>query len=58
MASRIVRPSHPGIAWTTRLLISEYVKFLPAVGRLAATQLVSKILTGTASAPVEDASEP
>jgi uncharacterized SAM-binding protein YcdF (DUF218 family) len=47
--------AYPG---TTRLLISEYVKFLPAVGRLAATQAVSKILTGKARVPVEDASEP
>ena len=47
--------AYPG---TTKLLISEYVKFLPAVGRLAATQAVSKILTGKARVPVEDASEP
>ncbi len=47
--------AYPG---TTRLLISEYVKFLPAVARLAATQAVSKILTGKARVPVEDASEP
>jgi uncharacterized SAM-binding protein YcdF (DUF218 family) len=45
----------PGFA---RVIVREYVKFLPAVGRLGATQLVSKVLTGTTTAPVEDASEP
>jgi uncharacterized SAM-binding protein YcdF (DUF218 family) len=43
---------------TRRLLLREYVKFLPAVARLGATQLVSKVLTGTTTAPVQDASEP
>jgi uncharacterized SAM-binding protein YcdF (DUF218 family) len=47
--------TYPG---TTKLLISEYVKFLPAVARLGATQLVSKILTGKTTVAVEDASEP
>ncbi len=46
---------YPG---TTKLLISEYMKFVPATFRLAATKIVSMILTGTTRAPVEDASEP
>ena len=41
-----------------KVIVREYVKVLPAVGRLGATQLVSKVLTGTTTAPVEDASEP
>ncbi len=47
--------TYPG---TTRLLISEYLKYLPALARLGATQLVSKITTGKTTAAVEDASEP
>jgi hypothetical protein len=47
--------TYPG---TTRLLVSEYLKFLPALGRLAATQLVSKITTGRTTVAAEDASEP
>src|SRR5262245_49848076 len=47
--------TYPG---TTRLLVSEYLKFLPAVARLGATQLVSKITTGTTTVAVEDPSEP
>ena len=46
--------AYPG---TTRLLVSEYLKYLPALGRLSATQLVSKLITGKTVA-VEDASEP
>jgi len=46
--------AYPG---TTRLLVSEYLKYLPALGRLGATQLVSKLITGKTVA-VEDASEP
>ncbi len=41
-----------------RVLLKEYVKFLPAIGRLAATQVVSKVLTGTTTTPLKDASEP
>jgi uncharacterized SAM-binding protein YcdF (DUF218 family) len=47
--------AYPG---TTRLLVSEYLKYLPALGRLGATQLVSKLITGKTSVAVEDASEP
>ena len=47
--------TYPG---TTKLLISEYLKYLPALARLGATQLVSKITTGKTSVAVEDASEP
>lgn len=47
--------TYPG---TTRLLISEYLKYLPALGRLGATQLVSKLVTGKSTVAVEDASEP
>lgn len=47
--------AYPG---TAKLLFREYVKFLPAVGRLAATQAVSKLLTGKTTVAVEDASEP
>lgn len=47
--------SYPG---TTRLLLSEYVKYLPALARLGATRLVSKVISGKATEAVEDASEP
>jgi uncharacterized SAM-binding protein YcdF (DUF218 family) len=47
--------NYPG---TSRLLLSEYVKYLPALGRLGATQLVSKLLSGKTTEAVEDASEP
>ena len=43
---------------TTRLLISEYVKYLPALARLGATQLVSKLITGKTTVAVEDPTEP
>jgi len=43
---------------TTRLLISEYLKYLPALARLGATQLVSKITTGKSTVAVEDPTEP
>jgi uncharacterized SAM-binding protein YcdF (DUF218 family) len=46
---------YPG---TTRLLLSEYIKYLPALGRLGATQLVAKLLSGKTTAAVEDPSEP
>jgi uncharacterized SAM-binding protein YcdF (DUF218 family) len=47
--------TYPG---TTRLLISEYLKYLPALGRLGATQLVAKLITGKTTVAVEDPSEP
>ncbi len=47
--------TYPG---TTKLLISEYLKYLPALGRLEATQLVSKLITGKTTVAVEDPSEP
>ena len=47
--------TYPG---TTKLLISEYLKYLPALARLGATQLVSKITTGKSTVAVEDPSEP
>lgn len=47
--------TYPG---TTKLLVSEYLKFLPALARLGATQFVSKITTGKSTVAVEDASEP
>jgi hypothetical protein len=40
------------------LLISEYLKYPPALGRLGATQLVSKLITGKTTVAVEDPSEP
>ena len=47
--------TYPG---TTRLLISEYLRYLPALARLGATQLVSKITTGKSTVAVEDPTEP
>jgi uncharacterized SAM-binding protein YcdF (DUF218 family) len=47
--------TYPG---TTKLLISEYLKYLPALGRLGATQIVSKLITGKTTVAVEDPSEP
>ena len=35
--------SYPG---TTKLLLSEYLKYLPALGRLGATDLVRMLLSG------------
>jgi uncharacterized SAM-binding protein YcdF (DUF218 family) len=43
---------------TTRLLLSEYLKYLPALGRLGATELVRRILTGGDTVAAEDAPEP
>ena len=43
---------------TTRLLISEYLKYLPALARLGATQLVSKLITCKTTVAVEDPTEP
>ncbi|MGK2923663.1 MAG: YdcF family protein [Methyloceanibacter sp.] len=45
---------YPG---TTRLLLSEYLKYLPALGRLWATNLARMTLQGT-SVPPEDEPEP
>jgi uncharacterized SAM-binding protein YcdF (DUF218 family) len=47
--------TYPG---TTKLLLSEYLKYLPALARLGATKLVSKITTGKSTVAVEDPSEP
>jgi len=43
---------------TTRLLISEYLKYLPALARLGATQLVSKLITAKTTVAIEDPTEP
>lgn len=45
---------YPG---TTKLLLSEYLKYLPALGRLGATNLVRNILTGGKKV-AEDVPEP
>ncbi|MGI8725768.1 MAG: YdcF family protein [Methyloceanibacter sp.] len=45
---------YPG---STKLLLSEYLKYLPALGRLAATNLVRNILTGGKKV-TEDVPEP
>jgi uncharacterized SAM-binding protein YcdF (DUF218 family) len=42
--------SYPG---TTKLLLSEYLKYLPALGRLGATDLVRIILTGGRPTPAD-----
>ena len=47
--------TYPG---TTKLLISEYLKYLPALARLGATQLVSKLITGKTTVAIEDPTEP
>jgi uncharacterized SAM-binding protein YcdF (DUF218 family) len=46
--------TYPG---TTRLLLSEYQKYLPALGRLWATELVRLVLTGGKTTP-DDVPEP
>jgi uncharacterized SAM-binding protein YcdF (DUF218 family) len=46
---------YPG---TTKLLMTEYLKYLPALGRLGTTRIVSVILSGKTTIAVEDASEP
>ena len=46
---------YPG---TTKLLMTEYLKYLPALGRLGTTRAVSKMLSGKTTIAVEDASEP
>jgi uncharacterized SAM-binding protein YcdF (DUF218 family) len=47
--------TYPG---TTKLLVSEYLKYLPALGRLGATQLVSKLISGKTTVVLEDPSKP
>ena len=47
--------TYPG---TTRLLLSEYLKYLLALGRLGATHFVGKFFLGGPEIAVEDASEP
>jgi uncharacterized SAM-binding protein YcdF (DUF218 family) len=42
--------SYPG---TTKLLLSEYLKYLPALGRLGATDLVRLVLTGGKPTPAD-----
>jgi uncharacterized SAM-binding protein YcdF (DUF218 family) len=42
--------SHPG---TTKLLLSEYLKYLPALGRLGATDLMRIALTGGRPTPAD-----
>lgn len=42
--------TYPG---TTKLLLSEYLKYLPALGRLGATNLVRMILTGGRTGPAD-----
>jgi len=47
--------TYPG---TTRLLLSEYLKYLPALGRLGATNFVRLILSGGGVITAEDSPEP
>ena len=47
--------TYPGI---TRLLLSEYLKYLPALGRLGATNFVRLILSGGGVITAEDSPEP
>jgi uncharacterized SAM-binding protein YcdF (DUF218 family) len=47
--------TYPG---TTRLLFSEYVKYLLALGRLGATHFVGNVFLGGTPNATEDASEP
>ncbi len=42
--------TYPG---TTRLLLSEYLKYLPALTRLGATNLVRLVLTGSRTTPAD-----
>ena len=42
--------TYPG---TTKLLLSEYLKYLPALGRLGATNLVRLVLTGGRTGPAD-----
>lgn len=45
-------------AGSTRLLLSEYLKYLPALGRLGATNLVRLVLSGAGTITAEDSPEP
>jgi len=47
--------TYPG---TTRLLLSEYLKYLPALGRLGATNFVRLMLSGGGVITAEDSPEP
>jgi uncharacterized SAM-binding protein YcdF (DUF218 family) len=47
--------TYPG---TTKLLLSEYLKYLPALGRLGATNLVRMLLSGGNQAGTEEVPEP
>jgi uncharacterized SAM-binding protein YcdF (DUF218 family) len=47
--------TYPG---TAKLLISEYLKYLPAVARLGATNLMRRALTGAGTVTAEDRPEP
>ena len=42
--------TYPG---TTKLLLSEYLKYLPALGRLGATDLVRMLLSGGRPGPAD-----
>jgi uncharacterized SAM-binding protein YcdF (DUF218 family) len=42
--------TYPG---TTKLVLSEYLKYLPALGRLGATDLVRMLLTGGRTGPAD-----
>jgi len=42
--------TYPG---TTKLLLSEYLKYLPALGRLGATDLVRMLLSGGRTGPAD-----
>jgi uncharacterized SAM-binding protein YcdF (DUF218 family) len=46
---------YPG---TAKLLISEYLKYLPAVARQGATNLMRRALTGAGTVTAEDRPEP
>jgi hypothetical protein len=43
--------AYPG---TTRLLLSEYLKYLPALGRLGATRLVRMTVPGGSVPPTDE----
>jgi uncharacterized SAM-binding protein YcdF (DUF218 family) len=47
--------TYPG---TVKLLISEYLKYLPAVARQGATNLVRRVLSGKGTVTAEDRPEP
>ena len=47
--------TYPG---STRLLMSEYLKYLPALGRLGATELVRRLFSSDGTPAVEDLPQP